>query len=451
MREAFSEFWTDSGGSRSADAAPAVKKVKPLRRRYPRAICTRDGHSDSLINRMMDGGVSPGRVPPPPPGCISHKSSQEELCLTPECIEAAGSVLSKIDQSVNPCEDFYGFSCGGWLKDNPIPEDSSSFGIYPWLRQNVDLRLKVLLEAPSDPDELEAVTKAKILYRSCMNETILEKMDTKPMLKTLRLPEFRWPVVGDGLGGEYRWSAEEWSLLKTLTEMRNQHSKSVLVRLYVSPDDKISSQYIIKLDQASLTLPSREDYITNTSSARAYRAALLSWMVDTAVMLGAPEKAALTQMKEALDFETKVAHILIPYENRNSDTMYNKMSLSDLQSSIPQFDWLGFVKAVVESDADPVRSVASSEFVIVRAPQYFKDLFKLIDSTDSRTVANYVQWRSVLSRITTLSRRFLYRYLDFARHENVCGAAAASHTTSSSGPQRSRSDCGGELIDTNRY
>lgn len=67
MREAFSEFWTDSGGSRSADASPVVKKVKPLRRRYPRAICTRDGHSDSLINRMMDGGVSPGRVPPPPP------------------------------------------------------------------------------------------------------------------------------------------------------------------------------------------------------------------------------------------------------------------------------------------------------------------------------------------------------------------------------------------------
>ncbi|XP_068437863.1 phosphate-regulating neutral endopeptidase PHEX [Clinocottus analis] len=346
---------------------------------------------------------------------VAQKSSQEEFCLTPECIEAAGSILSKIDQSVNPCEDFYSFSCGGWLKENPIPEDSSSYGIYPWLRQNVDLRLKELLEAPSDPDELEAVTKAKILYRSCMNETILEKVDTKPMLKTLRQPEFRWPVVGDGLGGEYRWSAEDWSLLRTLTEMRNQHSKSVLIRLYVSPDDKVSSHYIIKLDQASVALPSREDYTTNTSSARASRAALLSWMVDTAVMLGAPEKAALTQMKEALDFEIKLAHILIPYENRNSDNMYNKMSLSDLQSSIPQFDWLGFVKAVVESEADPGRSVSSSEFVIVRAPQYFKDLFKLLNTTDSRTVANYVQWRTVLSRITTLSRRFLFRYLDFAR------------------------------------
>uniref|UniRef100_A0A8C9Z724 Phosphate regulating endopeptidase homolog, X-linked n=1 Tax=Sander lucioperca TaxID=283035 RepID=A0A8C9Z724_SANLU len=304
--------------------------------------------------------------------------------------------MSKMDRSVDPCEDFYSFSCGGWLKENPIPEDSSSYGIYPWLRQHVDIRLKELLEAPSDPDELEAVTKAKILYRSCMNETILEEVDTKPMLKTLKQREFRWPVVGDGLGGEYQWSVGEWSLLKTLAEMRNQHSKSALIRLYVSPDDKNSLHYIIKVRHP-------------------YRAALLSLMVDTAVMLGAPEKSALTQMEEALAFETQLAHILIPYENRTSENMYNKLSLSRLQRSIPQFDWLGFVKAVVESKVEPVRSISSSEPVIVRAPQYFKELFKLINTTDPRTVANYVQWRTVFSRITTLSRRFLYRYLDYAR------------------------------------
>lgn len=76
---------------------------------------------------------------------------------------------------------------------------------------------------------------------------LLEKLDSKPMLKTLKQPEFRWPVVGDGLGGEYQWSAGQWSLVKTLADVRNLHSKSVLVRLYVSPDDKNSSHYIIKV------------------------------------------------------------------------------------------------------------------------------------------------------------------------------------------------------------
>uniref|UniRef100_A0A8D3CZ18 Phosphate regulating endopeptidase homolog, X-linked n=1 Tax=Scophthalmus maximus TaxID=52904 RepID=A0A8D3CZ18_SCOMX len=258
-----------------------------------------------------------------------------------------------------------------------------------------------------------------------MNETMLEKLDTKPMLRTLRQPEFRWPVVGDGLGGEYEWSPAQWSLLKTVAEMRNQHSKSVLIRLYVSPDDKNSSQYVLKLDQASLSLPSREDYITNTSSAQTYRAALLSLMVDTAVMLGAPEAAALTQMEEALAFETKLAHILIPYENRTSENMYNRYSLSRLQRSIPQFNWLGFVKAVVESKSDPARSISPSETVIVRAPQYFKELVKLINATDPRYthLHTHTLWGS--GGIFSLEDgflqdhhpepRFLYRYLDYAR------------------------------------
>lgn len=49
-----------------------------------------------------------------------------------------------------------------------------------------------------------------------------------------------------------------------------------------------------------------------------------------------------------------------------------------------QFDWLAFIKRVVESKDEPARSVSSSEHVIVRAPAYFKELFKLIEGTDAR-------------------------------------------------------------------
>lgn len=88
----------------------------------------------------------------------------------------------------------------------------------------------------------------------CAYIAILEQLDTKPMLKTLKKLEFRWPVVGDGLGGDYQWSVEQWSLRKTLAEMRNQQSKSVLIRLYVSPDDKNSSQYVIKVRHPPFTV-----------------------------------------------------------------------------------------------------------------------------------------------------------------------------------------------------
>ncbi|KAJ8413157.1 hypothetical protein AAFF_G00091530 [Aldrovandia affinis] len=346
---------------------------------------------------------------------VSQRSREEEYCITQECIEAAGSILSKMDRSVEPCEDFYHYACGGWLRENPIPEDSSSYGIYPWLRQNVDLKLKELLESPILSDDIEAVMKAKVLYRSCMNETALEVEDAKPLLKLLKQKELRWPVLENSLGPAWEWEESQFHLLQSVAQIRTQFSKSVLLRLYISPDDKNSNQYIIKLDQASLSLSSREDFLTNTTDAQIYREALLSLMVDIAVMLGANQQSAQTQMKETLTFEMKLAEILIPFENRTSENLYNKYSLYRLQKSVPEFNWLGFVKSVIDTTLYPeLQSMSTSEQVIVRAPKYFKDLFKLLNSTKKRTVANYVVWRAVYSRITTLSRRFLYRYLDFA-------------------------------------
>ena len=43
---------------------------------------------------------------------------------------------------MDPCDNFFRFACDGWINSNPIPEDMPSYGIYPWLRRNVDLKLK---------------------------------------------------------------------------------------------------------------------------------------------------------------------------------------------------------------------------------------------------------------------------------------------------------------------
>ncbi|GAB0178492.1 phosphate-regulating neutral endopeptidase PHEX [Grus japonensis] len=329
----------------------------------------------------------------------------------------AASILSKINQSVDPCENFYRFACDGWISNHPIPEDMSNYGVYPWLRHNVDLKLKALLEKPiSKRRDSEAVQKAKILYASCMNENKIEKADVKPLLSILRHSPFRWPVLESNIGPEGLWSERRFSLVQALATLRGQYSNSVFIRLYVAADDKISNRYILKLDQASLSLASREDYLENTTEAKSYRDAFLQFMIDTAVLLGANASRAESDMKSVLRLEVKIAEIMIPYENRTSEVMYNKMNISELSTMIPQFDWLGYIKKVIDTRLYPeLKDIGPSENVIVRVPQYFKDLFRILENERKKTLANYLVWRMVYSRLFNLSRRFQYRWLEFSR------------------------------------
>ena len=61
------------------------------------------------------------------------------VCLTEECALAASRVLEGIDQSVNPCDDFYMYACGNWKKTHVIPEDKSSLSVFGVLRDQVQV------------------------------------------------------------------------------------------------------------------------------------------------------------------------------------------------------------------------------------------------------------------------------------------------------------------------
>ncbi|GCB82836.1 hypothetical protein scyTo_0023489, partial [Scyliorhinus torazame] len=80
------------------------------------------------------------------------------------------------------------------------------------------------------------------------------------------------------------------------------------------------------------------------------------------------------------------------------------------------FDWLKYMKLVINADLYPELShINTSEEVIVHVPQYFKDLFQLLDTVDNRTIANYIVWRIVYRRLGNLSHRFLTRRLQFLK------------------------------------
>eukprot|EP00094_Tigriopus_californicus_P013393 TCALIF_12954-PA protein Name:"Similar to ECE1 Endothelin-converting enzyme 1 (Homo sapiens)" AED:0.20 eAED:0.20 QI:0/0/0/0.71/1/1/7/0/1168 len=108
-----------------------------------------------------------------------HQHQSKTLCLSEDCVMAASTILSSLDRSVDPCEDFYQFACGGWIQKSVITNTDRFSAIdkrnqniiHRLLRQNVSsLRSSESGEDVGDNSSSSAEIKAKKFYQACMVE-----------------------------------------------------------------------------------------------------------------------------------------------------------------------------------------------------------------------------------------------------------------------------------------
>ena len=95
-----------------------------------------------------------------------------------------GFSLTNLDRSVKPCDDFFKFADGGWIKDNPIPADHSNWATFNKLHdKNEDALRAILDEASKDTSAEPGSNWQKIgdFYASCMNEAQIETAGLKPL------------------------------------------------------------------------------------------------------------------------------------------------------------------------------------------------------------------------------------------------------------------------------
>jgi len=82
----------------------------------------------------------------------------------------AAAVINNMDQSVDPCDDFYQFACGNFVKDTVIDDDKTSHTTFSAISDSLMNKLRIIVTEPVRPDEQRPFRMAKLLYKSCMDK-----------------------------------------------------------------------------------------------------------------------------------------------------------------------------------------------------------------------------------------------------------------------------------------
>lgn len=166
---------------------------------------------------------------------------------------------ANIDTTVKPCEDFYAFANGGWLKSHAIPSDKPRFGAFEEVSERNRAILKQILEETSAKT---AWTKGSVqqkvgdFYASGMNDASIEQRGLaplKPVLATIeglkdakQLPALLAKLHAQGLPGGFGF--------------------------FVGQDFKESTRYMGQLMQGGTGLPDRDYYLKDDARSRDIRA-----------------------------------------------------------------------------------------------------------------------------------------------------------------------------------
>jgi putative endopeptidase len=303
-----------------------------------------------------------------------------------------GFDIASLDRSADPCVDFYKFSCGGWMKANPLPADQSSYGTFAQLQDRNRDVLKTMLEAASADKPGRSAIEQKIgdFYFACMDEKGIDARGIAALKPDL-----------DRIA-----ALKNKKDLADLVAMLHRGGTSEFFRFSSEQDPKDSAQEIAGLDQGGIGLPDRDYYFKTDQKSMDQRAAYVAHVAKMFELMGSSPADAAKKAQVVMKIETALADGSFDLvTRRDPEKVYHKMTVKEVAMLGPDFDWARFFKSV---------GAPSIQSLDIAVPPFIKALNAVIDNNSLDDLKTYLTWHLVNSNTIVLPTAFQQEDFNFS-------------------------------------
>ncbi|HEV3512183.1 MAG TPA: M13 family metallopeptidase [Candidatus Sulfotelmatobacter sp.] len=309
------------------------------------------------------------------------------------------------DKSLDPCNDFYKYSCSKWLNANPIPPDQVYWSTGSSLELWNEGVLRDTLEAAAKNDSSRSANQQKIgdYWAACMDESGIEAAGLKPLNAE--------PDRVAALKSKKEITVELAHLQHLYPgawQPSDNQSNSPLFGFTGQQDYDNASIVVAQIDQGGLSLPNRDYYLNTDEKSKELLTKYRAHIQKMFVLAGEPESQATTDAATVIELETELAQAQMDnVKRRDPKNINNKMTLAQVRALAPSIDWDAYLKAV---QAPP------SDHYIVTSPDFFRAEEKLLNQHPLAHWQTYLRWQVIHHSAPYLTKALVDENFDFFAH-----------------------------------